>query len=66
MVIDAHEGRFVSEATAKTGLRRDEVIGTPLALQVFAFGGCHLAAGPPAVLIRCGRTVRTNNSISVF
>ena len=36
MVIDAHENRVSSSSLAGTGLRRDEVIGTPLAPQVFA------------------------------
>ena len=36
MVIDAHEHHLGDGAIASVGLRRDEVIGTPLAPQVFA------------------------------
>lgn len=36
MVIDAHDRPVSSGGLASTGLRRDEVIGTPLAQQMFA------------------------------
>ena len=36
MVIDAHENDLANGSIAGTGLRRDDVIGTPLAPQVFA------------------------------
>ena len=36
MVIDAHENQLADGSIARIDLRRHEVIGTPLASQVFA------------------------------
>jgi hypothetical protein len=42
MVIDAHENQLADGSIARIGLRRHEVIGTPLASQVSDLSGPHI------------------------